>query len=70
MGLDITRSDIDKLRAAIKAYEPFDLNDPVLDEFDSKADIHRLYATNCKKALLSLGLDPYDDNDYGDLKDQ
>lgn len=69
MGLDITRSDIDKLRAALKRYKPFEFDDPVLDEFDTKADAHRLYATNCKKALLKLGLDPYNDNDYGDIKD-
>lgn len=67
MGLNITRADVDKLRATLKRYEPFELDDPVLDEYDTKADINRLYSTNCKKALIRLGLDPYDDKDYGDL---
>lgn len=67
MGLDITKSDVDKLRAVLKQYKPFELDDPVLNEYDTKADIHRLYATNCKKALLRLGLDPNDENDYGNI---
>jgi hypothetical protein len=69
MALNITRSDIDKLREMVKKYEPFALDDPVLNETDGNADINRIKATHALMALNELGIDPYDENDYGDLKE-
>lgn len=63
---NIKRADIDKLRALVKKAKPFSLDDPVLDTYDGDADIDRLKSTHALMALKELGIDPYDDNDYGE----
>ena len=52
-----------------KKAKPFSLDDPVLDTYDGDADIDRLKSTHALMALKELGLDPYDDNDYGEITD-
>ena len=67
MTYPITRSEIDKYRKFLKEHEPYDKNDPILDLFDAETNPEREKATLARDLLEAFGLDPYDDNDYGDI---
>lgn len=65
----ITRAKIDIMRNHIKKYKPFENSDPTLNQYDGEYDIKRENSTGYMNALTALGINPYDDNDYGDIKD-
>ena len=68
MASPITRSEIDKFRKYLRANEPYDKDDPILKEFDGEdMDPGRHKATIARDLLEAFGLDPYDDDDYGDI---
>ena len=66
MDSNIKRADIDMLRKLVKAAEPYDFNDDEYRLYDSKGDSNRTKATDALYTLQKLGIDPYDDNDYGE----
>lgn len=68
MALNITKSQIDECRAFIKEHKPYDYNAPELQLLDGAVDSFRLRATMTKKFLEENGIDPYDDNDYGEAE--
>ncbi len=69
MDSNITRADIDKYRSIINDNKPYDENDPVLSTFDAKIDKDRMQATTARRLLESLGIDPNNPNDYGNIID-
>ncbi len=69
MDLNITKSKIDELRQCIKKYKPYEEDDPILEMFDGKCDVYRMKATTAKRILEHFGINPYDDNDYGNIND-
>lgn len=63
MDYNITRSDIDKWRDALKQAEPYEDYDSL--PYDGPSDTLREHATVALRLLNYFGLDPYDDKDYG-----
>lgn len=63
MDYDITRNDIDSWRASIKQAKPYEDYDNL--PFDGPSDPKREKATTALRLLIHFGLDPYNDNDYG-----
>lgn len=60
----VKRCHIDKWREYLKRAEPYS-DDEWID--DGKNDLYRENATIALMVLKEFGLDPYDDNDYGDI---
>ena len=69
MGSPITRADIDRWRLYLKNHYPYSPNDPVLKQYDEPYNTERQKATTAFNLLTSLDIDPYDDNDYGNITD-
>lgn len=63
MDLPITREMIDKWRNYLKAAEPYKEEESRL--YDGEWDPKREAASSAKMVLKELGINPYDDNDYG-----
>lgn len=71
MVLPITKSEIDAMRQWLKHYAPYDENDPIFSAYDGElqpAEPERMKATSAKRVLEAYGIDPYDDNDYGNIE--
>lgn len=64
----IKKADVDEWRACLKKYQPYDENDPILTTYDAKSDPNREQATIALRLLKAYGLNPYDENDYGNIK--
>ena len=60
----LKRRHIDMWRGDLKRAEPYS-DDEWKD--DAENDLYRENATIALIILQKLGLDPYDDNDYGDI---
>ncbi len=67
MDYHISKSLVDDMRRQIKTHEPYQDDDPEWNLYDAIGDPQREKSTSAKKILEALGIDPYDDNDYGDL---
>lgn len=63
----VKRAEVDKWRNYLKNAEPYEdyENLPYDMDFDPK----REQATSALILLKAYGLDPYNDNDYGDIKE-
>lgn len=69
MDYPITRELLDKARALIKMHHPYDDDDPILDRYDGNTDVERRRSTLLVRIFKENNIDPYDDNDYGDLSE-
>lgn len=67
MDYHISKSLVDDMRRQIKTHEPYQDDDPEWNLYDAIGDPQREKSTSAKKILEALGIDPYDDNDYGDI---
>ena len=67
MDYHISKSLVDDMRHQIKTHEPYQDDDPEWNLYDAIGDPQREKSTSAKKILEALGIDPYDDNDYGDI---
>ena len=67
MDYHISKSLVDDMRRQIKAHKPYSDDDPEMKLYDAVVDPQRDKSTSAKKILEALGIDPYDDNDYGDI---
>ena len=67
MDSSITKNDIIFARKVIKSYNAYDTDDSILEQCDGKYNHLRMAATSAKEFLLSLNINPYDDNDYGNI---
>ena len=56
--LIILKSDIEKWNDIVSKYEPYDSNDPVLNQFDGEYDPNRLAATNARDYLSEIEAHP------------
>lgn len=70
MGLHITKEFLDKARTHIKKHPPYAEDDPLWGIYDGGKDPERCKSSLLVKMLEKIGVDPYDDNDYGDLTEQ
>ncbi len=61
----ITKADVDEWRACLKQHQPYENYDTL--PYDGESDPLREQATKALSLLNAYGLDPYDDNDYGDI---
>lgn len=53
----INSDDIAYFKSILEKYEPYDINDPILDSFDNPdIDENRYNATLAKKALVDNGI--------------
>ena len=67
MDSPITRAEIDKLKKAVRAAEPYTSDDDI--PFDGIIDMEREKSTMALRILKNHGINPYDDSDYGDITD-
>ena len=67
MDSHITKEFLNKARDHIKKYEPYPEDDPIFDRYDGNKDFDRCKSTMLIQVLTELGLDPYDETDYGNI---
>ena len=67
MDLLITKKIIDECRSAIKEAKPY-TEDEIFDGSEISVGDRRK-ATYAKNILEHYNIDPYNDNDYGNIKD-
>lgn len=63
----ITKEFLDKARAHIKKHPAYAEDDPLWNVYDGGKDPDRCKSTLLMKIFREINIDPYDDNDYGDL---
>ncbi|MDE7122611.1 MAG: hypothetical protein K2O42_10690 [Oscillospiraceae bacterium] len=63
----ITRADVDKWRAYLKEYEPYTDEEYDAIPYDGEYNGSREKSTKALRLLKAFGLNPYDDNDYGNI---
>lgn len=69
MGLNITKNDISSARKIYKSSIPYNDDSEIMLQFDGEYDHNKMAATAARQFLESLGINPDDDNDYGDITD-
>ena len=65
----ITKEFLNKARSHIKKYPPYAKDDPIWDVYDGGKSFERCQSTMLIQLFEELEIDPYDDNDYGNIKD-
>mgnify|MGYP004463196901 FL=1 len=51
MALNLSKADRERLKADLKAAEPYDSDDPILSTLDADIDMERFFATMAKRFL-------------------
>lgn len=69
MASNITKAEIDEMRAALRSAEPYSEEEIINGIPEGSGDAERRLAMYAKLALEQLGLSLTDETDYGNITD-